>query len=212
MAGLTCPQCGAPVPMRSGGMPYAVCGHCQTVIAREGAQAVGTAAVLPYDISPIQLGTGGALDGARFTVVGRVRWGWADGAWNEWLLQLSDGTTRWLGEAMGQFQILAERPDLGEWPLPIRLGDSVTVDGQVMTASDIKQVECLGGEGDLPFPTPKDWRIESIDFRSPGGAALSVQRDGGRGMAYSGRYVELVELRPSRLRAIEGWAVPEGMR
>jgi len=193
-------------------MPYAVCGHCQTVIAREDAQAVGTAALLPYDISPIQLGTGGAVDGARFTVVGRVRWGWADGAWNEWLLQLSDGTTRWLGEAMGQFQILAERPDLGEWPLPIRLGDTVRVDGQVLTASDIKQVECLGGEGDLPFPTPKDCRIESIDFRSPSGAALSVQRDGGRGMAYGGRYVELAELRPSRLRVIEGWAVPEGLK
>jgi hypothetical protein len=119
MANNACPQCGAPVPMRSGGMPYAVCSYCQTVIARDGMRDIGKAAVLPYDISPIQLGTG-VVDGARFTVVGRVRWGWADGAWNEWLLQLSDGTTRWLGEAMGQFQILTEREDV-----PARLPASI---------------------------------------------------------------------------------------
>jgi hypothetical protein len=51
------------------------------------------AASLPFDVSPHQLGTGQVVDGARFTVVGRVRWGWADGAWNEWLLQSPDHNT-----------------------------------------------------------------------------------------------------------------------
>jgi len=90
-----CPQCGAPVPVRGGGLPYAVCAYCQTVIARDGMAEIGTAASLPEDVSPIQLGTGGVVDGARFSVVGRVRWGWADGAWNEWLLQTSDGQALW---------------------------------------------------------------------------------------------------------------------
>ncbi len=223
MADLNCPQCGAPVPMRGAGLPYAVCAHCQTVIARpsdndHGMAAIGTAATLPFDVSPIQLGTGGAVDGTRFTVVGRVRWGWADGAWNEWLLALSDGTTRWLGEAMGQFQVLTERADVAGHPLidgfahgqPITPGATIDVDGHVMMASDVKDVTCLGGEGDLPFPTPADWAMTSVDFRSPDGAALSVQRDPQGTSAYVGRYVELAELRPSRLRRIEGWAMPEG--
>jgi len=64
----------------------------------------------------------------------------------------------------------------------------------------------------LPFPTPKDWSVESVDFRSPTGAALSVQRDGLRVSAYVGRYVELAQLRPSRLRVMDGWAVPEAFR
>jgi hypothetical protein len=212
MAQMNCPQCGAPLPMRGGGLPYAVCAYCQAVVMRDGMSQVGTAAVLPYDISPIQLGTGGAVDGTRFTVVGRVRWGWSDGSWNEWLLQLSDGTTRWLGEAMGQFQVLAPREDLAErFSGPILLGSRAQVDGQNFTASDIKQVTCLGGEGDLPFACPKDWAVESIDFRSDTGAALSVQRDGGKVDVYSGRYVELAELKPSRLRVIEGWTMPEGL-
>ena len=213
MANNACPQCGAPVPMRAGGMPYAVCAYCQTLIARDGMRDVGKAAALPYDISPIQLGTGGAVDGARFTVVGRVRWGWAEGAWNEWLLQLPDGSTRWLGEAMGQFQILTERDDVAaRLPTAIALGDVVEVDGEAMMASDIKTVTCLGGEGDLPFPTPRDWQVQSIDFRSVSGLALSVQRDQVGPSAYVGRYVELADLKPSRLRAIDGWTIPEALR
>lgn len=215
MADNLCPQCGAPVPTRGGGMPYAVCAYCQTVIARDGMRDLGKAALLPYDISPIQLGTGFALDGARVSVVGRVRWGWADGAWNEWLLQGTDGSTRWLGEAMGQFQLLEERADLASHPLlsgALRVGDALDVDGHVLTASDVKEVTCLGGEGDLPFPTPADWRMTSVDFRNPDGMALSVQRDGVGVSAYSGRYVELADLKPSRLRSVEGWAVPEALK
>ena len=65
--------------------------------------------------------------------------------------------------------------------------------------------------GDLPFPTPADWQVESIDFRSPSGAALSVQRDKVGASAYVGRYVELAELRPSRLRAVEDWVMPDNL-
>jgi hypothetical protein len=199
--------------MRGGGLPYAVCAYCQTVIARDGMREIGTAATLPEDVSPWQLGSGGVVEGMRFSVVGRVRWGWADGSWNEWLLQLTDGSTRWLGEAMGQFQLLSERPDVAARIAgAAAVGDAIDVDGQRLVASDVKQVLCLGGEGDLPFPCAKDWSVTSADFRSPNGAALSVQQDAVGASAYVGRYVELAELSPSRLRKLEGWVLPEAFK
>ena len=48
-------------------------------------------ASLPFDVSPIQIGTMGTFEGVGFTVIGRVRWGWTDGSWNEWLLLFDDG-------------------------------------------------------------------------------------------------------------------------
>ena len=217
MPELACPSCGAPVPLRSAAMPYAVCGHCHSVLLREGdgLDLIGKSAVLPFDVSPIQLGTTGSIDGVAFEVAGRVRWSWTDGSWNEWLLSCSDGQARWLSEAMGQFMVLAERPDLLADPLltgfaagdPIRVGDRLGDYG----AADVKQVECLGGEGDLPFPTPTDWTMTSVDFKSPGGAALSVQRDAKGVSAYAGRYVTLRELAPKNLRPIEGWSLPAGL-
>ena len=67
-AELSCPSCGAPVPLVSAAVPYAVCSHCQTLILREGddLKAIGKSAVLPFDVSPIQIGTRGTADGQRF--------------------------------------------------------------------------------------------------------------------------------------------------
>ena len=115
MLKVECPNCGAEVVFRSAGLPARICNYCRTMIVRsgEGVSAVGKAAELPFDVSPIQLGTRGRFEDHGFEVIGRVRWGWTDGSWNEWLLLFDDGSNAWLGEAMGQFMLLRERP-LGE--------------------------------------------------------------------------------------------------
>ncbi|MBU6266950.1 MAG: DUF4178 domain-containing protein [Sphingomonadales bacterium] len=222
VAELACPSCGAPVPLRSAAMPYAVCSYCQTVIVRQddGLRDIGKSAVLPFDVSPIQLGTTGNADGQPFEVVGRVRWGWSDGSWNEWLLALRDGSYRWLGEAMGQFQLLREDESVYADPLlkafdsgqPIMLGETLRAGGTTFAAADIKQAKCLGGEGDLPFPTPAGMEMASVDFRSESGESLSVQRDPQGMSAYLGRYVSLEDLTARNLRVIDGWTVPETLR
>ena len=219
-AELSCPSCGAPVPLASAAVPYAVCGHCQTLILREGddLKAIGKSAVLPFDVSPIQIGTRGTADGQRFEVIGRVRWGWSDGSWNEWLLSVGAGTA-WLGEAMGLYVLLAEAPELLETPLgrqfastgAIPLGATIDASGARFTATDIKQAHSLGGEGQLPFPCPNDWTMTNVDFRSEAGGALSLQRDADGVSAWLGRYVSLDELKPVGLRKITGWHIPANL-
>jgi hypothetical protein len=219
-AELSCPSCGAPVPLASAAVPYAVCGHCQTLILREGddLKAIGKSAVLPFDVSPIQIGTRGTADGQRFEVIGRVRWGWSDGSWNEWLLSVGAGTA-WLGEAIGLYVLLAEAPELLETPLgrqfastgAIPLGATIDASGARFTATDIKQAHSLGGEGQLPFPCPNDWTMTNVDFRSEAGGALSLQRDGDGVSAWLGRYVSLDELKPVGLRKITGWHIPANL-
>ena len=208
--------------MRSAALPYVTCSYCQTLIRREGdgIEAIGKVAVLPFDVSPFQLGSAIGWRGARFTLVGRVRWGWEDGSWNEWFAEGTDGAHRWLGEAMGSFLISEERPDLldlapirafaaGE---PLYPGATVMIGESLFEASDVKQATCLGSEGDLPFATAIGTAITSVDFRNPGGAALSLQREADGVSAWLGEYLELGQLAPANLRAIEGWAIPAEMR
>lgn len=222
VAQLSCPSCGADVPVRSAALPYVVCSYCQTLLVRkgDGLDAIGKSAVLPFDVSPLQLATAGTVDGQSFTIVGRVRWGWSDGSWNEWLLECGDGRQRWLGEAMGTFMLTEERADLmassaaskfaaGE---QVAIGYEISVGGETFTAADIKEAHCLGGEGDLPFPTPTGWTMTSVDFRSESGAAISLQRDKEETHAWLGRYVDLAELKPVNLRTIDGWSIPVGLR
>jgi len=215
-----CPNCGADVVFRSPALPSRICDHCQTMLVRtdEGIEMVGKAAVLPFDVSPIQMGTRGSIGAHRFEVIGRVRWGWTDGSWNEWLLLLDDMSTAWLGEAMGQFMLLRERP-LKVADLDVRSavtsggeavpGTSLEIDGERFTVSDARNVTCIAAEGELPFKAPAGWTVYSVDLRSRDGACANLQRDGDETDFYVGRYVELAELKPQNLRQIEGWARPD---
>ncbi len=225
MPDISCPSCGAAVPLRRAAAPYVVCPQCQSLLSRgdgpqnDDVQAIGQAAVLPFDVSPVMIGTRGTADGIAFEVVGRVRWGWTDGAWNEWLLALADGTTRWLGEAMGTFMLLNEATQALDDPAirafatggTIAPGTTVTVAGQDFVAADVKAARCLGAEGQLPFAAPAGHAVTSIDFRNPTGASLSIQRDGDETGVWIGRYVDLTRLAPTGLRRFDDWAMPEGL-
>ncbi len=216
-----CPTCGAGVPARGDGLPYATCAYCRTLLMRHGLtlEAVGTVAQLPVDVSPIQIGTRFSVDGAESTSVGRVRWGWSGGSWNEWLLIAADGSRHWLGEAMGMYMLTAEYPDALDIPAirnfaqgnPMAVDASVKAGGQWFHVADIKEAACLGSEGDLPFPTLPGWTITSVDFRNDAGAALSVQRGRDGTSAWLGVWSDLAGLAPKGLRMLEGWAIPGGM-
>lgn len=203
-------------------MPYATCAQCQSLVLRSGlaAQDMGKVAVLPFDVSPIQLGTTLRIDDFRLVVAGRVRWGWQDGSWNEWLLEGGDGAERWLGEAMGAFMLTVERPDILDLPVAsafarggsLSVGDTVDVEGVALQVVDCKEARCLGSEGDLPFPTLPGRMMTSVDLRGPGGEALSLQRDDRGASAWLGSYAELAALGPANLRLIEGWNLPVELR
>ena len=219
MLKVPCPNCGAEVVFRSAALPSRVCDYCQTILVRRGerVEPVGKAASLPFDVSPVQIGTRGTFDDRNFEVIGRVRWGWTDGSWNEWLLLFDDGSNAWLGEAMGQFMLTRERP-LGDIAAPavnalaegenVPVGSQAEVDGETLIVSDAREATCIAAEGELPFPAPTGLTIYSVDFRTTSGRVASLQREEGMPSFYDGRYVTLAELKPRNLRAIEGWPMP----
>lgn len=216
---LPCPQCGADVAFRSPALPARVCDYCRTMLVRSdaGLAEAGKAAALPFDVSPVRIGMRGRYDGKGFDVIGRVRWSWTDGAWNEWLLLFEDNSNAWLGEAMGQFMLLRERPFNTVQTRALRavakggkavIGAEVQLDGRKLTIADARDVQCVAAEGELPFTAPAGWRIYSVDLRGRAGECATLQRDRDTATFYQGSYVTLAELAPQGLRAIEGWALP----
>ena len=219
MLKVNCPNCGAEVTFRSPALPSRVCDYCQTILVRSGSsvEPVGKAATLPFDVSPIQIGTMGTFDRVGFTVIGRVRWGWTDGSWNEWLLLFDDGSDAWLGEAMGQYMLLRHRPlaEVGAEVVDrltrgetVKVGTEAPIGDETFILSDARAATCIAAEGELPFTAPAGWTIYSVDFRSRSGACASFQKDGDQSDFYLGRYVSLAELNPHNLRALEGWRPP----
>lgn len=220
MLKVACPSCGAEIAFRSPALPSRVCDYCRTIVVRRGGgvEAVGQAAILPFDVSPVRIGMRGRYDDlGGFEVIGRVRWGWTDGSWNEWLALFDDGSHGWLAEAMGQYMMTRERAlgDLNSRALDlldkkelVPVGLAAELDGETLQVVDARWARCIASEGELPFTAPTDWRIYSVDLRSPSGRCASLQREEGHPTLYAGRYVTLDELAPTGLRPIEGWDLP----
>jgi hypothetical protein len=219
MQAVACPNCGAEVSFRSPALPVRVCDYCRTLVVRyaQTAQAMGETAVLPFDISPVQIGTQGQCFDQPFEIIGRVRWSWEDGAWNEWLMLLADGSHAWLGEAMGQFIALREVELNGSIAQVLRRlmndgkvspGESGNIAGHAYEVADDRTVRCVACEGELPFTAPAGWEARSVDFRNRDGRCASFQKDRHGPSLYVGYFVTLDALQPRHLRSLPGWEAP----
>ena len=219
MLDTNCPNCGAALRFRSANLVAKVCEHCYSTIGRRGAvlENAGKAAEVPEDVSPLQLGSRGRDGDRRFEVVGRVRWRWSDGAWNEWCCLWSDGGYAWLGEASGRLMLLTE-VKTSAWDggvaaamrsgQPVSPGMTASLGGLDYVVNDVQQVECIGAEGELPFPPAIGTTGVSVDLQRPDGRAASLQTENGELSAYAGRYVTLEDIRATGLREFEGWPMP----
>jgi hypothetical protein len=214
-----CPNCGAAIRFRSADLPVKVCDSCRSAIVRNGEhlQAMGKIAEVPEDVSPLQIGSRGVDDEIGFELIGRVRWRWSGGGWNEWLALRADGGTAWIGEAMGRFMHLRlAKPGPGNKVVQrmqddakVVAGTSTTIAGTDYMVTDVKQAECAGSEGELPFSAPLGLTIRSVDLMGREGRCASIQKDRGEVSLYTGHYASLAQLRFTNLRSFEGWPMPD---
>ena len=216
---VTCPKCGGEVTGKRPGLPVLVCGNCQSILAINADQLkpAGEAGRMPFDVSPLQLGSLLVVEGTRGEVVGRERWRWERGFWNEWLLQFPDGSVRWVAEEAGLYMVMEEVEASAEELQFFRqvesegrdaLGRSIGFRGEDYTISDIKTVRCVASEGAQLQIIPAEFARSSIDFRSANKSALTWQNDSKSPSLWQGRYCTLEDLEPARLRRFDGWARP----
>lgn len=204
MQTVSCPSCGAPVEFRSHASVMAVCGYCRASVIKDADQVkdLGKISAVLEDFSPIQIGTAGLHGGRGFTVVGRIQLRYAQGLWNEWYLLFDDGSGAWLGDSSGLFTLTTVR-EMAQ-PLPgfheIVPGQPTQIGAEHYIASEKREAECIGGEGELPFRVGDGWAIRVADFRD-GAAFLTLDyTDGPTPVVYSGQSVQLPELRCQLLR------------
>ena len=97
---MNCPSCGAELDMGSRFAHLVVCQFCDSALIKDEKvlRIAGKMAVLAQTPSLLYTGGQGSLEGKRFTVRGRVRYGYEAGYWDEWFLEFDDGTTRWISE------------------------------------------------------------------------------------------------------------------
>jgi ribosomal protein S27AE len=206
-----CPNCGAAVPFPSAIVVFAVCGFCRSNVVRRDADAVlehlGQQAQLPPDLSPIRIGTCGVYTCHRFNVTGRIRVGYEQGSWNEWLIDFGEDRWGWIAEAQGfyaaSFEIAAP-PDLPE-ASALTLGATLRIGEVDYSVRDIKSTQILGSEGALPMVAVPGRTAVSIDLGAPNRQFANVEFSADGVRVFIGHSLTFAELEFTDLRLLPGW-------
>lgn len=165
-----CPNCGAEVEFRSAASAFAVCSFCRSTIVRDGdaLRKIGESAELFDDHSPLQLGASGRMQGAAFTLVGRLQYRYAEGTWNEWHALFDNGRSGWLSEDNGRYVLAFDQPLQAAAPDPtsLRPGQQQIVNGQPWSVASVSAAKLIAAQGELPVKPNTERGFVVSDLRS----------------------------------------------
>jgi ribosomal protein S27E len=163
-----CPNCGAAVEFRSAASASAVCSFCRSTLVREGdaLRRIGESSELFDDHSPLQLGASGQVQGAAFTLVGRVQYAYADGRWTEWHALFDNERSGWLSEDNGAYVLAFDRPLKDRVPQVDTLfpGQKTLIDGRAWDVASVTTVQVHAAEGELPRPPQAAGAVAAAEF------------------------------------------------
>lgn len=165
---LNCPSCGAMLELKYRHSKMVVCAYCgqTSYINANTLRAVGTPILLADYGSVLSVGKRGKIKGKAFEVVGRLRFDYEDGFWDEWLVLIEGewDTESWLQEDEGEFtlfrkQSLAQSATYRDF----QVGTTATLADQTVFITEKNNAVINGGEGELPFQVTKGEKADFVD-------------------------------------------------
>ena len=205
---LTCPGCGAHAEVTNPGVISVTCEYCGTTVFwdREKVRDAGVRSTLPEGFTRLYRGARGTLLKKRFNVLGRVRYSFGRGFWDEWFVELADGRTAWLTE--DDHELALESPVSGEGVAAFdqyHPGQSFMLGDQWFVVEEVGEATCLGIEGQLPNDVLPGETYPYVDAASPDGRyTLGIEYDASPPTVFRGRWV-----RPANLQLDDdggGWS------
>jgi hypothetical protein len=132
-----------------------VCPYCATTseVTDSGLDPTGKAAKLAPLPTQFAVGMRGTVRGAPFQVLGRVRYNYEEGLWDEWYLAFDDGDAGWLEEDEGQYTL--SRQERLRTPAPgfeeATVGTRFDLNGYPFFVTERVRARIAGAEGQLFF-------------------------------------------------------------
>jgi len=164
------PACSAPLTIKHRFVKLVTCDFCGQVslVHATGLDPTGRTAKLAQLPSPLYVDATGQLEGRRFRVIGRLRYRYASGMWDEWFLTFENDRPGWLVEDEGEYTFYVKETVRGYVPPfeSVSVGSVATIAGRQVFVTEKGEAFIDGGEGQLAFTI------------LPGEAAQKNQRDG----------------------------------
>ena len=190
---VNCPSCGAPVEEIDRFAAMAVCEYCGSGFHfdEDAIKAMGKMAIMVEYPTPLYTGARGSFNGKRFTVVGRLRYRFERGFWDEWFLRADSGEEIWLAEESGDFYFQEELSDTTSVPPreSLKPGSRLNIAGSSVTVDEMDEAQLEGVEGALPYVVSMDRHFPYVNA-SQGDINVTIEYTSQGPLVYKGSWVD----------------------
>ncbi|MDJ1503959.1 DUF4178 domain-containing protein [Xanthocytophaga agilis] len=163
---LNCPSCGAMLELKYRHSKMVVCKYCgqTSYLNVDSLFTVGSPIVLVDYGSVLSVGKRGKIKNKPFEVVGRLRFDYEDGFWDEWLLIMDNEAEIWLQEDEGEF-VLFRKKNLSDPPqyTSLVVGSITAIETDDVFLTEKNKAVINGGEGELPFQVVAGEKADYVD-------------------------------------------------
>lgn len=166
MAQLTCQNCGATLNVDNQFVRSVTCSFCGSTYLISGSDSLDfqgkTASLADYP-SRLRVGTQGSIKGRGFTVLGRIRYSYAAGFWEEWQINWDDGAPPdWLEEDEGLWVLYTRQRIKGAIPesSAVRIGSTVKINNYDVYVTEKREAEMVGSEGQFSSTLPLQGKFQ----------------------------------------------------
>lgn len=154
MSSMNCASCGAPVEINNRFSKILVCSYCGThlKVSSEGVVIAGKYPKLADFPSIFNVGTKGTILGKPFIALGRMRFKYDSGRFDEWFIDY-DGDKAWFTEDDGTYTLYTDLFEAVEMPdiTIVRAGQNMLVGDKKVMIKEKGKAVVEGGEGELFF-------------------------------------------------------------
>ncbi len=174
----SCPSCGAPLTVENRFSKLVICQYCgqNNAILETGLNPTGKTAKLADFGSILKVGASGKIRNDEFRVLGRLRYQYEDGFWDEWLIRTSSGKMFWLQEDEGEFTAFEKEAITSSLPPfeEVGVGSTVSVNNRPLFVTEKNESIIAGAEGEINFTFQPGEKINYVDGNA-GGVLASIE-------------------------------------
>lgn len=168
---MNCSSCGAPVEIKNRFSKVFVCGYCGShlKISDSGLDLAGKYPKLAEFPSVFSVGSRGKILGKPFTALGRMRYRYHGGFYDEWFIDL-DEEKAWFTEDEGTFTLYTDLFEAVDIPdiKSVKAGQNIVVGDKKVMIKERGEAVVEGGEGELYFYVEPGTKVFYLDAVAEG--------------------------------------------
>ncbi|CAA6820380.1 MAG: Unknown protein [uncultured Sulfurovum sp.] len=189
-----CPQCGDQLSIYFKYSKLVKCQSCGSSIflEDESVTKIGESSVLSSEPSLIKLHQPFKLQAKTFIPLGKIRYGYGRGFWEEWFLRDEKNQEFWLSVDEGDFVLEAKN----KLALPFKDFSQFTVGSRhgKYLVSEKGEGTCMGFEGELPENIHLGEKHQYIHLSQGGGNLVTLELSKTSSQTFKGKWVDPLDI------------------